>query len=341
MMVSDKTLSIGVDLYGCPNRCRHCWLGHMPNRKMEEDADRFVMGVFSPFFDKIAFYSWIREPDYCDHYRERWERDLMVSKNAIPERFELASFYRIVRDPEYIPFLKSVGVRKVQLTFFGLKKTQDRYVGRKGAYEEVLKATDLLIEGGIIPRWQCVLNEENIDEIIEVYHMAQKIRETKCPELEFFVHEGSCDGENLKLYPIRIIRDHIPKELASVYLNYETLTTEKECVKKLREDDSCPEFPVGEEIVLNVSNTYDVYYNYTEMSDPWIIGNLKKDEPEELVRRILNGDTYALNELKKTSWKTLTAEFGDPSSERVFDLGDYRLYLVNEYLKRQRMPHTI
>ncbi len=340
-MNPDKTLSIGVDLYGCPNRCRHCWLGHMPNRRMAEDADCFVMGVFSPFFDKIAFYSWIREPDYCNDYRERWERDLAISKNVIPERFELASFYRIVRDPEYIPFLKSVGVKKVQLTFFGLKETQDRYVGRKGAYEEVLKATDLLIEGGIIPRWQCFLNEENIDEIIEVYHMAQKIRETKCPELEFFVHEGSCDGENRKLYPIRIIRDHIPKELVPVYLNYETLTTEKECLEKLREDDSCPEFPVGEEIVLYISNTYDVYYNYTEMSDPWIIGNLKKDEPEELVRRILNGDTYALNELKKTSWKTLTAEFGDPSSERVFDMDDYRMYLVNECLKRQRMPHTI
>ena len=191
---------------GCPNRCLHCWLGHMPNRKMEPDADQFIMNYFSPFFERIAFYSWLREPDYCDDYIARWEKDIAISKNIRPERFELASFYRIVRDDRYIPFLKSVGVKKVQLTFFGLRDTQDRYVGRKGAFDEVITATDLLIDGGIIPRWQCFINEENKEEISELYHMSQAIRKDRCPDLEFFVHEGTCDGENRKLYPIRICK---------------------------------------------------------------------------------------------------------------------------------------
>ena len=147
--MSDRQLNLVVDMYGCPNRCMHCWLGHMPNRKMEEGADRFIVDYFDPYFDRIAYYSWLREPDFCDDYAARWRRDLEISKNAKPERFELASFYRIVRDENYIPFLKSVGVGKVQLTFFGLRETQDRYVGRKGAYEEVMKATELLIRGGI------------------------------------------------------------------------------------------------------------------------------------------------------------------------------------------------
>ena len=111
-------LNLVVDMNGCPNRCLHCWLGHMPNRKMEEGSDRFIVDFFSPYFDKIAFYSWLREPDHCDDYEERWKRDLEISRNTAPERFELASFHRIVRDEKYVPFLRSVGVKKVQLESF-------------------------------------------------------------------------------------------------------------------------------------------------------------------------------------------------------------------------------
>ena len=293
------------------------------------------MNYFSPYFSEISFYSWLREPDYCDDYKERWERDITISRNAIPERFELASFYRIVRDDSYIPFLRSVGVKKVQLTFFGLKETQDRYVGRKGAYEEVMKATGLLIEGGIIPRWQCFINEENKDEIVRVYRMAQRIREEKCPELEFFVHEGSCEGENRKLYPIRICKGNIPEELITVYLNYDRILTEKECLEVLLRDDSHPEFPIGDEITLYISNVYDVYYNFTNMSRPWIIGNLKKDDPDELIRKIVEGDTFALDSLKKVTWNELAETYGDRTSEKVFGIDDYKMYLVNEYLDTQ------
>ena len=73
-----RKLNLVTDLDGCPNRCMHCWLGHMPNRKMEEDADLFIMDYFSPYAEKIAFYSWLREPDFCDNYAERWQRDLDI-----------------------------------------------------------------------------------------------------------------------------------------------------------------------------------------------------------------------------------------------------------------------
>ena len=333
----DKKLHLVVDMNGCPNRCRHCWLGHMPNRIMEEDADSFIMNCFYPYFEKIAYYSWLREPDYCDAYKERWERDKAISKNCEPERFELASFYRIVRDPTYIPFLRSVGVKRIQLTFFGLEETQGRYVGRKGAYEEIMKATGLLIEGGIIPRWQCFINEENKDEIVQLYEMAQNLRIEKCPELEFFVHEGTCEGENRKLYPIRICKKNIPEELIPVYLNYEEILSEKECVEILMNDDSHPEFPIGDEITLNISNTYDVYYNFTHMTGEWIIGNLKTDDTGELVNRIISGDTYALNKTKECTWPELVKSFGDKDSDRVFSLDDYKTYLFNTYLENSCM----
>ena len=83
---------------------------------------------------------------------------VILSVNAVPPRFELGSFWRLVRDPDYAGFLKEVGVNCVQRTFFGMEETTDRYVGRKGVFR-------------------------------------------------FFVYPGTCDGENRKLYPSRIIKD--------------------------------------------------------------------------------------------------------------------------------------
>ncbi len=330
-----RLLSLAADLYGCPNRCLHCWLGHTPNRRMEEGADEFIVGCFSPYFEKIAFYGWLREPDFCDSYRARWEKDLALSKNARPERFELASFWRIARDPDYLPFLKEVGVKKVQLTFFGLRETQDRYVGRRGAWEEVLRATDLLIDTGVVPRWQCFINEENRDEILRVYEMAQDLRR-RFPALEFFVHEGSCDGENRKLYPVRIKKKNIPEELIPVYYGYEDLLEERECCEALAKDGAHPVYHNENEIVLNVSNTYDVFFNFTNMTPSWIIGNLKTDPPEEIVSAVLSEDTPALRRAKETSWAELVRLFGDPASERAFSLGEYKDYLFNRFLDETR-----
>ena len=155
--MNNRSLTLTVDMYGCPNRCRHCWLGHMPNRKMETDADEWIVSYFKPYFEKISFYSWLREPDFCGNYRERWIRDNQLSIGVAPRRFELASFWRIVRDPEYVKFLKEVNVNTVQLTFFGMEAVTDKYVGRAGAFKELLQATEILLINKIAPRWQAFI----------------------------------------------------------------------------------------------------------------------------------------------------------------------------------------
>ena len=92
--------------------------------------------------------------------------------------------------------------------------------------------------------------------------------------------------------------------------------------------------PEADEIVLNISNTFDAYFNFTHMRKPWIIANLKTDDINETVRRIVEEDTYALREAKKVTWKQLAALYGDQNSEKAFRLEDYQMYLFNEYLER-------
>lgn len=333
-----KSLILAVDMYGCPNRCKHCWIGHMPNKQMDKDEDVWIVDYFKPFFNKITYYSWLREPDFCDDYRERWNKDIQISVNSKPERFELASFWRLVRDPDYVFFLKEVGVKRVQLTYFGMEEMTDKYVGRKGAFQELLKATDILIDNQIAPRWQVFINEENKDQIIQLLDLTNTLQlKERCAsfgeKFEFFVHSGSCDGENRRLYDIRIKKDHIPVKIRPYYLNYNKAVTEQECCELLKEDTSHVIYHNKEQIVLYVSNTFDVYFNFTHMTEVWNIGNLKDTEPEEMIRKIIEEDTDALNAAKTITIKTLVERYGNMRSKRIFFIEDYKTYLLNCFLE--------
>lgn len=91
-------------------------------------------------------------------------------------------------------------------------------------------------------------------------------------------------------------------------------------------------FEASDDIVLNISNKMDVYYNYTHMSKPWVIGNILKDDAKELVRKIVEGDTYALNTVRNVSYSELVKRYGDTASTKVFRLDDYKMYILNRYL---------
>lgn len=336
-----KSLTLAVDMFGCPNRCLHCWLSHMPNRKMEDEADKWIVDCFQPYFEKIEFFSWLREPDFCQNYRERWERDKALSMNTVPRRFELGSFWRLVRDPEYVLFLKEVGVKCVQLTLFGLNDTTDRYIGRRGAFEELLKATEILIEHEICPRWQTFINEENKEEVVKLLGLSDELKIKERVEsfggtFKFFVHAGSCDGENRKLYPIRINEGHIPEELIPYFLNYNENYSEKELCKKLKSDNSYMVPHNEEDIVIYVANDYDLFFNFTHMQKEWRIGNLKNDPIEELVRRILDEDIPALEKARSITVGELVSKYGDPESNRLFEEEDFKMHLLNTHLEKTK-----
>ncbi len=334
----NRNLIVAVDMYGCPNRCKHCWLGHMPNRRMENGADEWVVAYFKPYFENIGYYSWLREPDFCEDYRERWLKDIALSRGSMPERFELASFWRIARDPQYVKFLNEVGVKTVQLTFFGLEELTDKYVGRTGAFKELLQATEILLENEIAPRWQTFIYQENRAELVELLELSKELKlKERCKkfdaEFKFFVHAGGCDGENRKQYDIWIEKDSIPKELIPYYLEYDELLSEKECCELLKSDDTSHVPHNEEDIVVYVANNYDVFFNFTHMSREWKIGNLKSDKQEEIVRRIIEEDIPALNLARTVAVRELVSRYGNMQSEKAFYLSDYKDYLLDCYVK--------
>ncbi len=332
-----RDLSLVVDMYGCPNRCKHCWLGSIPHQQMEQGTDQWIVDYFKPYFDTVEYYSWLREPDNLPDYEARWERDKAISVGVLPERFELASFLRLSHDPEYAKFLKRVGVECVQLTFFGLEETTDRYVGRKGAFGELLQATENLFANGIAPRYQAFINRENKDEVVKLLDLIRDLQlEERCKaigkEFMFLVHEGSCSGENSKLYDIRISKNEIPNELIPYYHGYGNLLTERECCERLKDEAAAYVYHNEDRVVLHITSNYDVYYNFTHISPNWRIGNLKEEAAEVLVPRILDEDSFALRMARDVTLSELVERYGDFSSDKVFSLGDYKEYLLNRHI---------
>ncbi|MBR5519173.1 MAG: radical SAM protein, partial [Clostridia bacterium] len=194
-----QKLVLCTDLAGCPNRCRHCWIGHSPNPNLTPDDLRTMAAAFRPYTEKLGIYDWYREPDYRDDYRELWQLCNELSDEP-RDHFELMSVWRAVRDPEYVPWLASLGLRRMQLTLFGDRETTDRYTGRKGAYDDILAVIEQLIAHKISPRIQYFAYRDNIDQLshlealIDRLQLAERCKDFTEP-FNCFVHGGSVAGE--------------------------------------------------------------------------------------------------------------------------------------------------
>lgn len=339
-------LTVCLDMYGCPNRCRHCWLGVTPNGHMDETELKYAAEAFRPYTSELEIFDWYREPDYRDNYREMWELTKALSDVKTPH-FELISYWRAARDESYIRWLKDMGVKICQLTLFGGEEKTDFYVGRKGAYGEVIRTIEVLLNNEIAPRIQVFINRDNIDELPKIEALIEELHlHERCAafgaEFTAFVHQGTCDGENEKLYDIRVTEEDlakIPSSLAKSTMKHfgkKTLKevfgrSERELCAELKEDHSTKNF-VEKSPVLYVDKSFDVYPNYTTPAPFWRLGNLKTDGAEKIIEIYAENRTLA----QRTRLTVPLAElvrFGDPDSGRLFSRGDYILYLLNNYCR--------
>ncbi len=340
-------LTVCVDMHGCPNRCKHCWLGHQKNGSLKAEDLIFAAESFRPFAEKLVMYDWYREPDFADDYREMTALRERLS-DIKPEHFELFSFWRAARDSEYVRWLKSIGVERVQITLFGSEDTTDFYVGRKGAFREIMTATDRLIENGIAPRLQIFINKNNLSELPFLSELAREL-EKRCEQagLEFaaFVHQGSCEGANAELYDIRVTSEDlsaIPDDLAKATLKHFGAKTlpdvfgqpESELFKELSGDNGTERLSDNPP-VFYVDGDFDVYPNFSAPAPYWRLGNLKEDGAAAIVRNYRENRSAAQQARLNIPISEMARQCGAPESGRLFTKGDHIGYLLNRYCERK------
>lgn len=342
-----KKITACLDMLGCPNRCKHCWLNCTPNGNLKIEDLEYVAKQFRPFSVDFEIYDWYREPDYHTNYQEMWEICQHLSTEHTPH-FELISFWRLVRDPYYVKWLSSLHLKTAQLTLFGDEQATDFYVGRKGAYQEILKSIDILLENGICPRIQVFITKKNIQQLSSIEHLITQLNlEKRCQQIgrpfSFFIHQGSCEGENEKFYKDWITPDDltkIPKTLAQFTLDYFGKAnlmdvfgqTEQNLYKELI-NDYTTQNSVSDTPVFYIDKDFNVYPNLSCPTSFWCLGNLKKDGCEQIIHRYVNHGSIAQHILSTTPTHEMIKTCGHPNSQRLFPKDDYRLFILNQYCK--------
>ena len=64
----NRKLALVVDMYGCPNRCRHCWLGRLPNIPPENGADEMLFS-FALVMLRTLYAKWLYRKSAAERIR--------------------------------------------------------------------------------------------------------------------------------------------------------------------------------------------------------------------------------------------------------------------------------
>ena len=212
--ISTKKIGVALDVRGCPNRCRHCYLSFGTNRPLGYADLRWMASQFRHYIntsdseiESMNVSSFFREPDFSDEYRHLYNLDRELSDEE-PQRHELLSIWRLAHDKEYASWAKSVGPQTCQITFFGMEETTDWFYRRKGAFKDALTATERLLEVGMKPRWQIFLTGKLLPDIDELLRLIDRLElrervQKLGSEFQLFVHTPGSIGEGRKIEKLR------------------------------------------------------------------------------------------------------------------------------------------
>ena len=341
-----REIAIIMDMAGCPNRCKHCWLGHSPNRRVPEDTLRWVVKQFrdwilsrqkQPFAKSLTVMTWYREPDYAPNYRKLWELEKELSDKGVAKRFELLSIWRLARDTDYAQWARDIGTEICQISFFGMEQNTDFFTGRRGSFKDSLLATERLLEVGIRPRWQLFLNKLLIPELdafvelIKIMKLEKRVHELGY-EFEVFLHPIAPDGEAFNIEHLRPTADvlsSVPSYLAEKtkhYLGASTLEeglgkAEKDWLAELSDDDDVfATYPST--LAFMVMPDLDVFSNIGEPMPWWKLGNLKADGMDGIMDCFENDKAPGLHVNFHIPVSQLARMYGRKDSKYIYTRGD-------------------
>jgi hypothetical protein len=359
----DDDIGIGFDMHGCPNRCRHCWMGHQvvatprtPRRGadgasplcMSEEDVRWAVAQFRAFrrpgenrapWKRLRVATWMREPDYSDDYRHLHALETELSDVAPPRAtYELLSVWRLARDPDYAHWAYGLGMRACQLTFFGMEKATDWGCRRRGAFPDLLIATERLLAAGIRPRWQLIFTKVLIPDLPELIALAEELRlRERCEALggpfTFWMHLPTSDGAALSLdsvWPTERDLDRVPRDFlehCEAHTQRPIGLPERALLPRLRDDPgpavrSVSAATSGNAVWFYIAPGFDVYTSFSAISPAFRLGNVKADGVAAIIDAWEHDRTVGLQAMFCTPNCELARRYGRPYSRKLYDTDD-------------------
>ncbi|MCL2361830.1 MAG: radical SAM protein [Defluviitaleaceae bacterium] len=333
-----QSLSVAVDMAGCPNRCRHCWLGNHRNGKMTTQELCDIARQFSAYVQELTVHSWWREPDYRDDYRELWALEQELSSPGMAKRFELLSIWRLARDESYASWAANLEPKVCQISFFGMEESTDWGIRRKGAFQDNMLATQRLLEVGIAPRWQLFLTKRNLDDLDEFLRLVYKLDLHKHGEV--FIGGISPEGAGYEIEGLRIEENDlalIPKELIDICREGTDLLGQPEYVllEELMQDNSPPNLTANVHCI-SINADYDAYPNIAEPTSWWRLGNLKSNGVDAIIKTYLDETTPGMKANREIPISMLARKYGNPNSKKLYHKDDLISRWMHEWGVEQK-----
>ena len=336
-------IGIAVDMQGCPNRCRHCYLGKRSAGRLGQADLRWVVEQFRCFrrpvgaaspWTELRVSSWLYEPDYAPDYRRLYmlENELSGLPSLRPQ-YELLSAWRAARDEEYARWLYDIGVRAGQLTFFGMEEATDWGWRRKGAFSDLMITTERLLAAGIRPRWQLIFTTRILPDLKELISLAEELRlKERCEalggEFRFFMHCPAPCGEGWYLEELRPTLDDL-QQVPEWLRDSHELHSEAELLSEISDDPRPVKSSLadleGPHLFLLVAPNYDVYSNAgSELTQPWRLGNLRRDGVMPILDTLECCRTPGLKALFTVPVAELAKRFGRPGNRQIYHPEDLK-----------------
>jgi MoaA/NifB/PqqE/SkfB family radical SAM enzyme len=339
--ITKDRIGVALDMHGCPNRCRHCYLGYGNNRKMSDDDLRWAVAQFRHYLaendtgiESLSVSSYFREPDFSDDYRHLYELEVEL-RDGPPESYELLSIWRLARDKEYAAWAKSVGHDTCQVSLFGMENTTDWFYRRRGAFHDALTATERLLDIGMKPRWQLFLTKKLLPEIDDFLRLVERLRlRERVREIgggfQLFMQLPGPEHEGRKIEYLRPTAEEassLPDEILKAskkHLGRQVLwQTESKLYASITEDGA--DLPKNENILSEpesfwffVMNNWDVYSNIGTLEPWWRLGNLKEDTVAIIMQRFEHDEIPGLDILYRYPPEKLADEYGDPEGRKIY-----------------------
>lgn len=321
-------LAVMADMAGCPNRCRHCWLGNKKNGQMRVEEFKSIATLFQNWRNeqgqgiaKLSFFSWWREPDFRDDYRQLWALEQELSTQGCAKRFELLSTWRLARDESYAAWATTLPTKACQITFFGMEKSTDWGMRRRGAFRDQIMATKRCQAVGITPRWQLFLTKRCLSELEAFLNLIKEYEISS-----FFIGGMSPEGCGFELEEERLEQADlalIPDEMVALSRDGLILLgmPENKLIPGLLCDHTLPDLSASLPC-LAVDADYNVYPNIAEPTEWWRLGNLKTDGIDALMKAYCDGTTPGMITCKSIRVSDFAQRYGNPNSTKLYDRDD-------------------
>ena len=288
----------------------------------------------SPSLPSVRYFrSSLREPDYCENYRELYDIEVELNRGEHPfADYELLSVWRLARDPAYAQWAHSIGTRRCQITLFGATAaTNDWGYGRRGAHADAVAATDACIEAGIVPRWQVFQTKRAIPELDDLLGLVDSIDlrarvSALGDEFVLFMHDPTPTGAARDIEPLRITRSDVPAipeslrdSTARHFGEPIAYTSEAEWIRVIADNDKTQYQPrLPGEVWLYITADWNAYPNLESLEPWWLLGNLLRDGFSGVAATYLRGEVSAFQVIDRLSEYDLSLRYGDANSERVY-----------------------